>query len=468
MPATVKAVVAASLCCVAKSPGSRDLPSLETSAAAARESWRWCCGETPRGPRPCPLKGPGAPSPVVQGQRPRAPRLRWKRARPLLVRLRTRPWAQLEAPPQPSTLHLQRCRPAVDADRGAPAALHAPAHRPHPACPPTLTSSMWPCLLGEHEAAPLGLHLRTSPALGRATAPHKHKCVLVGWSWMTVNRPCLSHHMIQGDQVGPPYIFYERSTSCVFVKTQRAGMLRAAGAAISFSTAALLIAFRESRQWTARADGEPSARDGASSRVAFEPCPEVACKGSEKVAAFLGEASPRRRLRAAAAPGPGPAGGGPSGSQSTVPGAAASTGGNVEDEGKEECPPNREELGRSTWTYLHATVAYYPAEPVAEDREAALGMIQSLARLYPCLHCRAEFAEHVARHPPAVGSRADLSLWLCDAHNRVNKVLGKAPFPCTDISLQERWRKGPPAGRTCGGRQVRTNEGGDDAEGSLQ
>jgi len=29
------------------------------------------------------------------------------------------------------------------------------------------------------EAAPLGLHLRTSPALGRATAPHQHKRVLV-------------------------------------------------------------------------------------------------------------------------------------------------------------------------------------------------------------------------------------------------------------------------------------------------
>jgi len=25
--------------------------------------------------------------------------------------------------------------------------------------------------------------------LGRATAPHQHKCVLVGWSWMTANRP---------------------------------------------------------------------------------------------------------------------------------------------------------------------------------------------------------------------------------------------------------------------------------------
>jgi len=46
--------------------------------------------------------------------------------------------------------------------------VRAPAWRvPHP-------------LIGDHEAAPLKLHLRTSPALGRATAPHQHKCVLVG------------------------------------------------------------------------------------------------------------------------------------------------------------------------------------------------------------------------------------------------------------------------------------------------
>jgi hypothetical protein len=54
--------------------------------------------------------------------------------------------------------------------------VRAPAWRvPHP-------------LIGDHEAAPLGLHLRTRPALGRATAPHQHKRVLVGWSWRTANR----------------------------------------------------------------------------------------------------------------------------------------------------------------------------------------------------------------------------------------------------------------------------------------
>jgi hypothetical protein len=55
--------------------------------------------------------------------------------------------------------------------------VRAPAWRvPHP-------------LIGDHEAAPSRLHLRTSPALGRATAPHHHKRVLVGWSWRTANWP---------------------------------------------------------------------------------------------------------------------------------------------------------------------------------------------------------------------------------------------------------------------------------------
>ena len=45
-------------------------------------------------------------------------------------------------------------------------------------------------------------------------------------------------------------------------------------------------------------------------------------------------------------------------------------------------------------------------------------------------------------HPPTAGSREELSLWVCHAHNRVNDLLGKPVFPCTLAKLDARWRSG--------------------------
>jgi mitochondrial FAD-linked sulfhydryl oxidase len=34
-----------------------------------------------------------------------------------------------------------------------------------------------------------------------------------------------------------------------------------------------------------------------------------------------------------------------------------------------ECPPDKDELGRSTWTFLHTMAAYYPEEPSDADQK---------------------------------------------------------------------------------------------------
>ena len=34
----------------------------------------------------------------------------------------------------------------------------------------------------------------------------------------------------------------------------------------------------------------------------------------------------------------------------------------------------------------------------------------------------------------------ELSVWMCEAHNRVNALLGKPAFPCVLSQLDERWR----------------------------
>jgi FAD-linked sulfhydryl oxidase len=48
----------------------------------------------------------------------------------------------------------------------------------------------------------------------------------------------------------------------------------------------------------------------------------------------------------------------------------------------------------------------------------------------------------MAENPPKAGSRAELSVWLCEAHNRVNRALGKPVFSCALADLDERWRTG--------------------------
>ena len=108
------------------------------------------------------------------------------------------------------------------------------------------------------------------------------------------------------------------------------------------------------------------------------------------------------------------------------------------------CPPDREELGRHSWTLLHALAAYFPEQPTPAQSQAAVGFIRAVAMLYPCRHCAEDFAHGLEEHPPRTGSREELSVWMCEAHNRVNALLGKPVFPCVLSKLDARWRTGGP------------------------
>jgi FAD-linked sulfhydryl oxidase len=106
------------------------------------------------------------------------------------------------------------------------------------------------------------------------------------------------------------------------------------------------------------------------------------------------------------------------------------------------CPPDREELGRHSWTLLHTLAAYFPVTPTAGQSEAALGFIRAIGLLYPCRHCAEDFQLGLEENPPRINSREELSVWMCEAHNRVNEQLGKPMFPCVLSKLDARWRKG--------------------------
>lgn len=83
-------------------------------------------------------------------------------------------------------------------------------------------------------------------------------------------------------------------------------------------------------------------------------------------------------------------------------------------------------VSRRFLAQLHTVAAYYPERPSTEEVAAARGLFSSLLLLYPCTHCRAQLAVDMEKLPlePALASRRELSLWVCQQHNFVNEALG--------------------------------------------
>ncbi|KAJ7699013.1 ERV/ALR sulfhydryl oxidase domain-containing protein [Mycena rosella] len=109
-----------------------------------------------------------------------------------------------------------------------------------------------------------------------------------------------------------------------------------------------------------------------------------------------------------------------------------------------QCPPDKDQLGSATWTFLHTTAAYYPERPTPTQRVNMLSLIRALPVLYPCSHCATDFGDDIARNPPDISGRAGLSRWFCERHNEVNEKLGKEAFDC--LKTGERWKEGPADG----------------------
>ena len=102
-------------------------------------------------------------------------------------------------------------------------------------------------------------------------------------------------------------------------------------------------------------------------------------------------------------------------------------------------PPTRQELGRAGWLVLHKIATTYEAEPASDDQLRLRRFIGDWAKLYPCGECSQHFQRLIQESPPDVSSRKGFMLWLCGAHNAVNRRLGKRRFSCTMEELEERW-----------------------------
>ncbi|KAI5364153.1 putative ERV/ALR sulfhydryl oxidase domain, sulfhydryl oxidase ALR/ERV [Septoria linicola] len=108
---------------------------------------------------------------------------------------------------------------------------------------------------------------------------------------------------------------------------------------------------------------------------------------------------------------------------------------------KPGCPPDVEELGRSTWTLLHTMTANYPERPSFTQQNDTKQFLGLFGKLYPCWVCADDFRAWMRDgNEPKVSNREEFGRWMCEAHNAVNVKLGKKSFDCN--KWEERWRTG--------------------------
>ncbi|KNA16647.1 hypothetical protein SOVF_087170 [Spinacia oleracea] len=111
----------------------------------------------------------------------------------------------------------------------------------------------------------------------------------------------------------------------------------------------------------------------------------------------------------------------------------------VSTKGKASKPVTKEDLGRSTWTFLHTLAAQYPERPTRQQKKDVKELMAILSRMYPCKECADHFNEVLRANPVQAGSQAEFSQWMCHVHNVVNRSLSKPIFPCERVDA--RWGK---------------------------
>lgn len=83
------------------------------------------------------------------------------------------------------------------------------------------------------------------------------------------------------------------------------------------------------------------------------------------------------------------------------------------------------EWAPAAWKFIHACTFAMPDAPDNAQQRAMRAFLESLSSVLPCPACAAHWQQMLAKSPPPVHSRDELSRWCVDRHNEVNARLGK-------------------------------------------
>eukprot|EP00914_Ancora_sagittata_P032143 GHVO01065122.1.p1 GENE.GHVO01065122.1~~GHVO01065122.1.p1 ORF type:complete len:125 (-),score=40.81 GHVO01065122.1:128-502(-) len=94
-------------------------------------------------------------------------------------------------------------------------------------------------------------------------------------------------------------------------------------------------------------------------------------------------------------------------------------------------PPDRRELGRATWMFMHGLTANMKGETGGGSLVKWAG---AFASLYPCPTCRPGFERAVGSDNvnKILHTTGRYPLWMCAIHNEINKELGGKEMTCDD------------------------------------
>ena len=81
--------------------------------------------------------------------------------------------------------------------------------------------------------------------------------------------------------------------------------------------------------------------------------------------------------------------------------------------------------GKPVWQSLHYISFAFPEKPTMAEQAAARNLVYSLGQTMPCNECKKHWNLYIKQKPPQVYNRMAFATWVFDAHNAVNKRVGK-------------------------------------------
>lgn len=86
--------------------------------------------------------------------------------------------------------------------------------------------------------------------------------------------------------------------------------------------------------------------------------------------------------------------------------------------------------GPSGWNILHVMAHTWPRVPTASERENMKQFLKLFAKQLPCPSCKRHFLDYLEKNgtDAVYASRETLVTFLNDAHNDVNRRLGKRQY----------------------------------------